>query len=391
MDRHVKLTGARVALTATHTERLNLVISRGRILPFDSRATVDEEVDLSGHLLLPGLINAHDHLEFGLFPRLGNGPYGNASEWAEAIYRPEEPPVKEHLRVPKKDRLLWGAIRNLICGVTTVAHHNPWEPTVFTRAFPIRVVRRFGWAHSLHFSPDLADQCHHTPIRWPFIIHAAEGTDSQARAEVARLNELGVLTRRTVLVHAVGTGPAELETIQQSGSSIVWCPSSNLFTLGKTLSPAALNSRIPIALGTDSSLTAEGDMLDEMRTAGEVAGLTADQIHPLVTTVAARVLRLTEGQGTIRERGMADLVAVQDTGQTPAEALPGLKPELVMVGGHTVLTSERLRPRGAKGLRLLHIEGRGTWMMRADIPRLVESAAGALGSELRLGGKRILT
>ena len=132
-------------------------------------------------------------------------------------------------------------------------------------------------------------------------------------------------------------------------------------------------------------------MLDEMRIAADVAGLSVDQIHPLVTTSAARVLRLTEGQGTIRERGTADLIAVQDTGQTPSEALPGLKPELVMVRGHTVLTSERLRPRGAKGLRLLHIEGRGTWMMRADIPRLVESAAGALGSELRLGGKRILT
>ncbi len=39
-------------------------------------------LDLSGFLLLPGLINAHDHLEFSLFPNIGDGPYQNAAQWA---------------------------------------------------------------------------------------------------------------------------------------------------------------------------------------------------------------------------------------------------------------------------------------------------------------------
>ena len=56
MDRNLKLKGARVALTSTHSERLDLLISRGRILPFDNSAAVHSELDLSGHLLLPGLL-----------------------------------------------------------------------------------------------------------------------------------------------------------------------------------------------------------------------------------------------------------------------------------------------------------------------------------------------
>ena len=64
MAKVVRLIGARVALSPTHAERIDLSIDilAGRILQFGFRYRDSIELDLEGHLLLPGLINAHDHL-----------------------------------------------------------------------------------------------------------------------------------------------------------------------------------------------------------------------------------------------------------------------------------------------------------------------------------------
>src|SRR5579863_10747142 len=93
------------------------------------------DLDLGGLQIHPGLINAHDHLQFALFPRLGSGPYANATEWARDIYHPDRDPVRRHLQVPKHLRLIWGGLRNLACGVTTVSHHDSYHP-VFEENFP---------------------------------------------------------------------------------------------------------------------------------------------------------------------------------------------------------------------------------------------------------------
>ena len=393
MAQVIRLTGARVAFGSTRTEQIDLQISRGRILPFDAPVSPPSvEYDLSGHLLLPGLINAHDHLEFNLFPRLGGGFWPNAQEWAAAIYRPDCSPVKEHRTVPRAARLAWGGIRNLLCGVTTVAHHNPWEPEIFRAGFPVRVVRKVGWAHSLHFTPEIAQKHRETPSDWPFIVHAAEGTDAGASNEISTLEKMGLLNCRVVLVHAVGVSPDQFRSIRACGASIVWCPSSNLFTLGATLPHRVIHEFTQLALGTDSALTAEGDMIDEIRVAEREAGLTHREIYPMVTINAARALRLTAGQGTVKEGGIADLVAVRDTAQTPAEALRDLRAELVLVGGRIMLMSQRFA-RGAKdaaqGMHSLEVEERGRYMLRANIPELWSAAATVLGGQVRLAGKRI--
>src|SRR6185312_7812420 len=357
----MRLTGARVATGPRTTARRDVTIRNGRIC-FDAPAETD--FDLRGLLLLPGLINAHDHLEFNLFPKLGSHLYTNAGQWAADIYRPSRSPVREHLAVPKQVRLYWGGLRNLLSGVTTVAHHNPFEQDVFNARFPVRVLRRFAWAHSFDFSPDLPARFRAAPACFPFIVHAAEGTDAKAASEIARLHELGVLAPHTVLVHALAAGTREISLLREHRCSIVWCPGSNLSVYGRTLSQDVLDSGIPIALGTDSALTSPGDLADELRTAHSL-GIDCERLYRMVTTDAASVLRLTEGEGEIREGSVADLIAVEDHGQTPAEALLDLRPLMAIVEGRIRLLAGNLASHAS--LNRIDVEGRGAFCVDVDV------------------------
>jgi cytosine/adenosine deaminase-related metal-dependent hydrolase len=389
----MKLTGARVALGATDAERVNLEILRGRIQPFASSRGNGPELNLEGHLILPGLINCHDHLEFNLFPRLGAGPYPNASVWARDIYQPDRSPIKDHLAVPKAVRLAWGGLKNLLSGVTTVAHHNPYIAAVFETDFPVRVVRRLAWAHSLQFSPDLVRRYRAASRRWPFLIHAAEGTDTMAASEIQKLEQAGVLSPRTVLIHGVGVDRNSLEILRQRRTPLVWCPSSNLFTLSQTVKPEVLRSGLSIGLGTDSALTCQSDLAGEVGVARKAAGLTAAEIYPMVTTQAARQLRLNRGEGEIRPGGVGDLLVVADSGLNPAETLQNFCPAMVILGGRIQLVSTNLAPRMppalVRHLSKVELEGRGTWLVNVDVSSLRAATEPILGPDFQLAGRLV--
>ena len=120
-----------------------------------SAATSTLEVDLSGYLLMPGLINAHDHLEFALFPRMGNPRYKNATDWSMDIQASFSDVIAKHRAVPRSTRLWWGGLRNLLCGVTTVCHHNPLEPEL-RRRFPVEWSSNMAGSIPLHSAPIFA-------------------------------------------------------------------------------------------------------------------------------------------------------------------------------------------------------------------------------------------
>jgi cytosine/adenosine deaminase-related metal-dependent hydrolase len=222
-----------------------------------------------------------------------------------------------------------------------------------------------------------------TPPAGPFIIHACEGTDEGARDEVQRLDEMGALDAATVMVHGVALDGPGIQLMQARRASLVWCPSSNVFTLGGTLSQEVLDSGIPIALGTDSALTAAGDLIDELRMASRYAPL--DRLYRMITTDAAKILRVTRDPG--------DWIVIRDHGQSVAEALLDLPPELVFSGGQLKLASEawagRLPPQQLRGFQRIEVEGRGRFLIDCDVSALAAETRRILGDDFRLAGRRV--
>jgi hypothetical protein len=116
----------------------------------------------------------------------------------------------------------------------------------------------------------------------------------------------------------------------------------------------------------------------------------------MVTTEAAAVLRLNQGEGRLTAGGAADLIAITDPGCAPCEALTReelCEPLLVMVGGEIKLVAEefagRLESRLTSRLHRIKATGRRACLVDADVPALIASARRALGADqpIRLAGK----
>ena len=357
-------------------------------------------LDLSGYVVLPGLINAHDHFEFSLFPNLGRlpglPPFVNSTEWAEEIHRTHAELIRLHRQIPLNTRLWFGAIHNLLSGVTTVCHHNPLHPAMLAPDFPIRIVEEFDWAHSLTFAPDIVEGFIAGPESRPFIVHAAEGTDTRSRNELQSLDSKGLLRPRTVLVHGLALTEEDITLVNRRGASIILCPTSNQFLFGQTVAPYLLSSIERVALGSDSPLTAAGNLLDEIAFLRANHNVDSRSLYKLVTTNPAAILRLTHSEGRILADHPITVIAVRDTNTSPADTLANLTYagiELVLIEGQVRLASQALYDRlplqARTGLYRLEVGGHPRWI-RAPLPDLFESAEQFLGKDnLRLGNKEV--
>jgi hypothetical protein len=326
-------------------------------------------------------------MEMNLYPRLGKPFYNNYVEWGRNIYKPKESPTREIEKVNLEDRFLWGGLKNLISGVGTVVHHNPWHKILDDEKFPVQVLRKISWSHSLKFGKDI--QRAFPKDSTPFIIHAAEGVDEMARQEIGELDRMGLLQSNTVLVHGVAIGNAELQLIKARGASLIWCPTTNLFMLGRTAAIDKIKIVSSVALGTDSTLTGSPTLLDELKIAFETGLATQEEIFSMVTNVAASIHQMESPEistgskanffllpkrvanylNNIFECSFSDIALVVKLGKPvlgdEVFALPELKHEFFVNGvkKRSTLNVRELKKRIDKEVPLEFLEQNPLWVM----------------------------
>lgn len=319
-------------------------------------------IDACGMLLMPGLINGHNHCAMTLFRGLADDL--ELVSWLnDHIFPAEAARVNDEMvywcsKLAAAEMLLSGtttvadgyfhagevarACRD--AGLRAVAAHGIIDfpaPGVSDPSFNVEVVEGFidTWqgqdplitpavfAHSpytcspatLTRAKALADR---RQVR--FFIHLAETRqetgmliDPRGTSPVRHLQALGLLDASTVCVHSVWLDHEDLDILAATGASVVTCPQSNLKLASGTARVVEMLARgIPVGLGTDGcasnnnlDMFREMDMLakvQKLRTLDATA-LPASQALRCATTGNAAVLGLP-GLGKLAVGCRADLL-----------------------------------------------------------------------------------
>lgn len=324
-------------------------------------------------IVFPGLINSHDHLDFNLFPQLGNRIYNNYVEWSHDIQKANREEIDKVLKIPKPLRIRWGVYKNLLSGVTTVVNHGARLEVTNDL---INVFQDCYSLHSIllekHWKRRLLKPFRN---RWSFAIHIGEGTDDKARKEIDTFIKWNLLKRKTIGIHGVAMSAEHAKAFK----ALVWCPDSNFFLLGKTANIAALKRNTSILFGTDSTVSAGWNIWEHLRMARKENVLSDNELFNALTTDAAAAWGLGE-VGRIEAGYEADIViAKKKNGLSGMNAFYALAPAdilAVIKGGAVKLfdasLQQQLNAAGAdlSGYSKILIDGSEKCLW-GDLPKLI--------------------
>ncbi|MFA5531960.1 MAG: TRZ/ATZ family hydrolase [Thiohalomonadaceae bacterium] len=325
-------------------------------------------VELSGHVLIPGLVNTHTHAAMTLMRGLG----GDAPlmQWLQEHIWPTEGRHVGREFVRDGTQL---AMAEMLRGGTTCFQDMYFFPDEVARAATQARMRAVAglilfdfpsaWGSGpddyLHKGMQLHDETRGNPlVRTAFAPHApytvsnaplekvamyAEELDipvhmhvhetahevetaaaESGRRPLARLKELGLLTPRLMAVHMTQLSDSEIEDHAAAGAHVLHCPESNL-KLASGFCPVhkLLTTGVNVALGTDGAASNNDlDMLGEMRTAallakavsGDAGAVAADTALRMATLNGARALGLDDITGSLVPGKAADITAVNMRG-----------------------------------------------------------------------------
>jgi cytosine/adenosine deaminase-related metal-dependent hydrolase len=346
----------------------SIYIEDGRIAEIPSnRESADQVIDAFGKLVLPGFVQVHVHLNQTLFRGMADDL--DVVDWLrlriwplEQAHRPESVYASARL-----------SIAEMIRGGTTTA--LTIETTNFTEAaFQAALEMGFRavignammdrWEAgtemigddtetSLTKSLDLLDRFHGTAggrlgyaltprgtrnasdALWKEIVrlanernvlihtHAAENRAQTERLaefgghEVHYLNEMGALSPRLVIAHAVWLTPEEHNLLAEAGVNVAHCPSANLkLASGLAPVPEMLSKGINVVIGADGAPCNNNlDAFMEMRLAALIhkprygpKAMPAQQVLEMMTLGGARALGLENEIGSLEAGKRADII-----------------------------------------------------------------------------------
>lgn len=367
-----------------------------RALP---RGGTDEELlDLSELVLVPGLVNAHAHLELGGLRGALPGDQGFGA-WVGALMRARD--ARGDALVADAEAGLRACLRAGVTTVGDIATTDAVEARFASPAGPgaaprVRLYREAldawdpertagaleraarPWPDHPQLHPGLSP---HAPFtvsaalfeglvrahpRLPRAVHWSEtpeevewlarGTgpwtavlgDSPRTSGLDLLENAGLLGPGTTLVHANEATDAELDRVAEAGAPVVHCPGTHAFFGRDPLAVRALGrDDLGLAVGTDS--LASNDTLDLMVELRRMAayGLGFEPLHLLemATVGGARAVGLAEVVGSLAPGHAADAVALAvdaDTAEGIAAAWLAGEAEVrgVLVAGRWYDSSE---------------------------------------------------
>ncbi|MCF7989997.1 MAG: TRZ/ATZ family hydrolase [Thiohalocapsa sp.] len=351
-------------------ERHAIAVDQGRIAAIlpraEARAQIDagRVLDLPGHALIPGLINAHTHSPMTLLRGLADDL--PLMTWLHEHIWPAEGRWVDTEFVADGTRL---AVLEMLRGGITCFNDMYFYPEVTARVvheagmrvlagmivvdFPTRYaesaddyLRRGLELHEHYrgnalvrtaFAPHSPYAVSEAPLmrvrtladelEVPIHIHLHETRDEIVQSlrehgerPLARLERIGMLGPQLVAIHMTQLEDAEIERLAVTASHVVHCPESNL-KLASGFCPVAklLEAGVNVALGTDGAASNNDlNLLAEMRTAallgkgvaGSASAVPAKTALRMATLNGAKALGIDDETGSLEPGKAADIVAL---------------------------------------------------------------------------------
>jgi 5-methylthioadenosine/S-adenosylhomocysteine deaminase len=316
-------------------------------------------IDTNG-IVLPGLIDPHNHLAYNWLPEWTPGRlFNDHTDWqGDAEYDAYVEPYSANSGDSARfcAMLQWGEIRALVNGVTTAigapqartcirwlvrnpelssGYHGFGSDSMRTNTLGI------GQVDQTEANALIADM--NSGAVNAYVIHLAEGISVRAHDEFDDLVSLGLLRAETKIIHGTALTPTDLEMVAAAGAPIIWSPSSNMVLYGETLDiPAAVAAGVSISLAPDWTLSGADDPLHEARFARLLVQarwpgtFTERQYLEMLTRTAAQHLAIDPHVGTLEVGKLADVLVLTGDASNPyssvLEARPG-NVRLVLLGG----------------------------------------------------------